>query len=83
MIISCNGTLGTLPGSYRLHFHCSDPTGECRHNKRVDIDLLIRHLGERFICKDLYEVLRCPVCKGRKFLIIYTPVHHSYPSHNK
>jgi hypothetical protein len=75
--VSTNRTLGDLPGQYQLHFNCTDAPA-CHFNKPVDINLLIDRLGDSFECADLYGALRCPACKGRKFLVICTPVHHSY-----
>ena len=72
-----NDTLGKLPGNYFLHFHCSN-SPYCRFNKPMDIKALIKRLGHDFDCTRLYEVLKCSKCKGRKFLVICTPVHMSY-----
>lgn len=44
----------------------------------MDIEVLIKSLGEGFLTNDLYNVLKCPACKGRKFLFMLTLVHFSY-----
>ena len=72
-----NETIGDLPGHYRLHFNCTDAP-HCDFNKPMDLEKLIGRFGQEFAVADLYGVLRCPECKGGKFLIILTPVHHSY-----
>ena len=35
-------------------------------------------LGQGFLTSDVYNVLKCPKCKSRKFPYILTPVHMSY-----
>ncbi len=35
-------------------------------------------LESGFLACDLYNVLKCPACKSRKFLVMLTPVHFSY-----
>ena len=72
-----NRTLGDLPGAYRLHFNCSNAPA-CYFNKAMDVELLITSLGSGFLTCDLYNVLKCPKCKSRKFLFMLTPVHFSY-----
>ena len=72
-----NKTLGDLPGAYRLHFNCSN-SPDCYFNKPMDLEPLIERLGRDFESADLYNVLKCPECKGRKFLFMLTPVHFSY-----
>ena len=44
----------------------------------MDVELLIANLGSGFLTCDLYNVLKCPKCKSRKFLFMLTPVHFSY-----
>ena len=72
-----NKTLGDLPGSYRMHFNCTNSPA-CHFNKPMEVEELITSLGPGFLTSDLYNVLKCPACKGRKFLVMLTPVHFSY-----
>ena len=72
-----NETLGDLPGAFSLHFNCTNSPA-CYFNKPMDIELLIGRLGPEFKGADLYDVLRCPECKSRKFLVICTPVTKEY-----
>lgn len=44
----------------------------------MDIEALVASLGPGFLTCDLYNVLKCPECKSRKFLFMLTPVHFSY-----
>lgn len=79
-----NKTLGDLPGAYRAHFNCTN-SPVCYFNKQMDVEALIASLGREFPTSDLYNVLKCPACKSRKFLFMLTPVHFSYgdaPSDN-
>jgi len=72
-----NKTLGDIHGAYRMHFNCTNSPA-CYFNKPMDVEALIKNLGEGFLTSDLYKVLKCPQCKGRKFLFMLTPVHFSY-----
>lgn len=46
------------------------------------IHLLIERLGPGFASADLYNVLKCPACNSRKFLVMFSPVHVSYGNLN-
>ena len=81
MAYGTNKTLGDLPGTYRLHFHCSN-SPDCYFNKPMDLEPLIERLGSGFASADLYNVLQCPACKSRKFLVMFSPVHVSYGNLN-
>ncbi len=74
-----NDKLGTLPGRYRLHFECTN-SPYCYFSKRMSLDRLIERHGPNFLVEDLYRSERCPLCGTFKFLVICTPVHHSYPA---
>jgi hypothetical protein len=79
--IGSNRTLGDLPGAYKLHFNCTN-SPDCYFNKPMDVDRMIDHLGQGFASADLYNVLKCPVCKSNKFLVMFSPVHVSYGNLN-
>ncbi len=72
-----NKTLGDLPGAYNLHFNCTN-SSDCYFNKPMDIERMTECLGPGFMSADLYNVLKCPECKSRKFLVMFSPVHFSY-----
>ena len=36
------------------------------------------YVGSGFLTCDLYNVLKCPASKSRKFLVMLTPAHFSY-----
>jgi hypothetical protein len=44
----------------------------------MDVYRMTERLGPEFMSADLYNVLKCPECKGRKFLFMLMPVHFSY-----
>ena len=44
----------------------------------MKLEPMIERLGPGFASADLYNVLKCPACKSRKFLVMLTPVHFSY-----
>ena len=76
-----NETLGDLPGAYKLHFNCTNAP-HCYFNKPMDIERMTERLGPEFMSADLYNVLKCPQCKSRKFLVMFSPVHVSYGNLN-
>ena len=80
-VTNSNRTLGDLPGAYKLHFNCSNAPA-CYFNKPMDVQRMIEHLGSEFDSISLYDVLQCPACKGRKFLVMFSPVHVSYGNLN-
>jgi hypothetical protein len=77
MVLGSNETLGACLSNYRLRFHCQN-SPSCYFNKPMDLQSLIDRLGEGFNSADLYRILRCPECKSRKFLVMFSPVHRSY-----
>ncbi len=70
-----------LPGAYKLHFNCTNAP-DCYFNKPMNVDVMIEHLGSEFESTCLYDVLICPACKSKKFLVMFSPVHVSYGSLN-
>ena len=60
-----------------MHFNCTNSPA-CYFNKPMDVEVLIANLGREFLTCDLYNMLKCPECKSRKFLFMLTPVHFSY-----
>ncbi len=76
-VIGSNRTLADLPGNYTLHFNCSN-SPDCYFNTSVNLDRMIDHLGPQFESAALYDVLKCPKCKSRRFLVMFSPVHRSY-----
>ncbi len=81
MAYGSNKTLGDIPGAYRMHFNCTN-SPDCYFNKPMDVEALIASLGPAFLTSDLYNVLKCHKCKGRKFLVICSPIHVSYGNLN-
>ncbi len=71
-----NSTLGDLPGNYCLHFNCSN-SPDCYFNKPMDLEPTIKRLRQGFESTDPYNVLQCSLCKSRKFLVMFSPVHVS------
>ena len=63
MAYGTNKTIGDLRGSYRMHFNCTNSPA-CYFNKQMDVEALIASLGPGFLTSDLYNVLKCPQCKG-------------------
>lgn len=73
-----NETLGSQSGKYRLQFNCTNISERCYYNERMDPEVLAECFGEHFKVVDLYRDLTCPMCGGKKFLIITTPMTNEY-----
>ena len=50
--------------------------------KAMELEPMIERLGPDFESADLYNMLKCPVCKSDKFLVMFSPVHVSYGNLN-
>jgi hypothetical protein len=50
--------------------------------KQMQLEPLIERLGPGFESAEFYNVLKCPACKSRKFLVMFSPVHVSYGNLN-